>query len=226
MSRFQELRLAEEDLVQNATARLPICVCIDTSYSMLRDQRMQQANEGIREFIKAIAEDPCAVDAVEMCIISFGNESAQVVVPFQPVDKINFKDLVPAGKTPLGQATLFAINELNTRNAQYDSYGISKYKPWLILISDGEATDDIALASQTLLKLQRDRDISVLCVGLGDEPNSLAELHMNAEVIHLEKFQLGAFFRWMSTSAARISKQSPQDPNMYDVRSFLKEGGK
>ena len=45
-----------EDLVNNPTARIPVCLCLDTSGSMC-GMPIDELNEGVRLFYDAICED-------------------------------------------------------------------------------------------------------------------------------------------------------------------------
>lgn len=209
MGKMEELLLEEQDLVRNAANRLPVCICVDASLSMLDDRRMAQANEGIRSFIEAIKGDYGAVDSVELCIISFGGAQARVEVPFSPTPKIHFADLRPSGQTPLGHAVAYALDQIRERQALYSEYGITVYRPWLILISDGEATDDISAAVAEVLRLQAEKRLKVLCIGLGNKANSLGKFHSNGEVVQLRDFQLTNFFSWLSSSMSKLSVASP-----------------
>lgn len=208
---LEKMILEEKDLIENAANRVPICLCVDASYSMILDYRMKQANDGIRQFIVSIRNNFVAADATDLCVISFGGKEAKVEIPFQAASKIEYHDIAASGQTPLGGAVQFAMEAIDTRLEQYACYGIMHYKPWLILISDGEATDDITAAAAELLKRQRDGKMKVLCIGLGDEANSLAAFQINGEVTKIQKFELDNFFKWLSTSVARISTQSPYE---------------
>ena len=49
-----------EDLVNNPTARVPVCLCLDTSGSM-GGMPIDELNEGVRLFYEAIREDETAL---------------------------------------------------------------------------------------------------------------------------------------------------------------------
>ena len=211
MSIADELLLRNSDLVRNAAIRLPVCLCVDASYSMHNGHRMQQVNAGVRRFIQEIGLNPYAVDSVELCIISFGGERARVEQEFALVRSMQYRDIVPSGKTPMGQALTLAMDKLAERNELYEHHGISAYHPWLIIISDGEATDDLAPAVARLLEMEKKREVKVLCVGIGDEANDLARCKADGEVIQLKDLVLDNFFAWLSKS---MSEQSVQSPTM------------
>ena len=209
MTLLEQMRLENEDLVSNAATRLPVCICVDASYSMRFDRRIHQANNGIRRFIKEIADDIYAVDSVELCIISFGGSEARVEQEFQPARKVAYQDIEASGKTPLGQAVGLALDKIEERQRIYEGHGITTYKPWLILISDGVATDTFQTAANRAILLQKKNQVKILCIGIGDEANDLANFKLGGEVIQLKDFALDNFFSWLSKSMSRQSKESP-----------------
>ena len=52
--------LRMEDLVNNPTARVPVCLCLDVSGSM-NGEPIHELNEGVRMFYNAIQEDETAL---------------------------------------------------------------------------------------------------------------------------------------------------------------------
>lgn len=228
-----DLNIQSKSIFQNASTRLPICICVDASYSMRFDRRMEQVNEGIRSFIKEINEDVYAVDSVELCIVSFGEsvkvernfKSNEVNSPSRGETNANeFKDIVANGRTPLGHAVQTAVDLITGYTEYYKRRGIIPYKPWLILISDGAATDSTQEAARRVLNMQRDGELKVLCIGIGDEANDLAQFKLDGEVIQLKDFGLSDFFSWLSKSMSKQSKRQPEAdfeiPGQDDLRKL------
>lgn len=227
---IEETRLQYEDITNNASTRIPICICVDASYSMMIDRRMEQVNKGIRSFICDIRNNIYAVDSVELCVISFGSEvkverefSTEMATGSENERKTTFIDITPQGKTPLGKAVLTAIEKIEERQKMYNTRGVTTYKPWLILISDGKATDNVSEAAYQTISLQRAGRIKVLCVGIGDEANDLAQFKLDGEVIQLKDFALTDFFSWLSKSMSKQSRQLPEmDIDIPDREELIK----
>ena len=57
--------LCMEDLVNNPTARVPVCLCLDVSGSM-NGSPIQALNDGVHMFYSAIQEDETALYAAEI----------------------------------------------------------------------------------------------------------------------------------------------------------------
>ena len=64
------LNIQADDLVENPTPRLPVCLCLDTSGSMLGD-KINELLEGVKLFYDTIDEDDDTHDSVEVSIVAF-----------------------------------------------------------------------------------------------------------------------------------------------------------
>lgn len=71
----------ESDLVDNPTARVPVCLCLDTSSSMYGDP-INELNSGIRQFYKEIKADDAAMYSAEIGIVTFGNNGVECIKDF------------------------------------------------------------------------------------------------------------------------------------------------
>lgn len=78
----------------------------------------------------------------------------------------SFKPLVADGDTPLGSAVNKALDCLETRKLEYKKAGVAYYQPWLILISDGEPTDNWQAAAQRAQEMANQSKLVVIPVGV------------------------------------------------------------
>ena len=95
----EEYLLREEELSTNAETRTPITVCVDCSFSMRRQQRLDRVMEGLRVFCKDMAADPIASQSVELCVISISGSMARVELDFTPPDRIRLPALIADRKS-------------------------------------------------------------------------------------------------------------------------------
>lgn len=96
----QEYLLEEEELSSNSEPRVPIIVCVDCSFSMRQQHRLERVLEGLEDFCADMAADPIACQSVELCIVSFGGEQAVVERDFTPPDRMQLPKLTASGETP------------------------------------------------------------------------------------------------------------------------------
>lgn len=153
-----------EDLVNNPTARVPVCLCLDTSGSMgqvidgevqktgrqvFEDGQMwdvvfggvsaiEKLMEGVNTFYEAIRCDEVAQYAAEICIVTFGGSAPKVVMDFANIERqTEAPHLVADGDTPMGEAVNLALDRLESRKQEYKEKGVDYYQPWLVLMTDG-----------------------------------------------------------------------------------------
>lgn len=153
-----------QDLVNNPTARVPVCLCLDTSGSMGRivggevQQTGQQVfkdgklwnvvtggisaidelNEGVKTFYDELNSDEIAQYSAEVCIVTFGGSAPQLIVDFANIDRqTELPRLTADGDTPMGEAVNMALDCLEKRKQEYQEKGVDYYQPWLVLMTDG-----------------------------------------------------------------------------------------
>ena len=221
---YEEMRIKMSDMAANAAPRLPLCLCIDASYSMIINERIDNINKGIRAMINEIKNDPYAVDTIEVCIVAFGGNEYKVICPFQTVDKIHFKDIDVEGDTPLGGAVAYALEQLNEQIAIYEEYGIEKYKPWLVVMSDGKASDNYMHVARQVRSMQERNELKFFAIGIGDEENNLADFTVDNYVYQLDEFKVDRFFSWLSRSMSKQGQSTPGVEEQVPFDEWLKEG--
>ena len=77
--------LRQEDLVENPTARVPICLVLDVSGSM-SGEPIAELNEGVGLFFDAIRADDVAQYAAEIAVVTFG-AGVHKAVDFMAIDR-------------------------------------------------------------------------------------------------------------------------------------------
>lgn len=206
-----ELMLRQEELVENPTSRLPVCLVLDTSTSM-SGAPITELQEGVQMFFNALLEDEIARYSAEVAVVTFGG-SVEARVDFAAVTRQNAPSLEAWGATPMGEAVEKALELLDTRKEEYKRAGVDYYQPWLVLMTDGVPTDAISRASQLVNELTKERKLAVFAIGIGDHVNmsKLAELSGDRPPLKLRELEFGKFFLWLSASVARVSQSVPGD---------------
>lgn len=198
MSNEYNLFEQEDSLITNPTARVPICLCLDTSGSMNavesgetvatdktvnvdgRDwyivdggvTRLMELQEGIEQFYHEIREDEVARYSAEICVVDFNN-TAHCIMEYGNVD--NEKDipkLKANGITAMGEGVNLALDLLDKRKHEYQEKGVDYFQPWLILMTDGEPNGDQAeldRAIERVNNLVNDRKMTIFPIGIGKE---------------------------------------------------------
>ena len=153
-----------QDLVNNPTARVPVCLCLDTSGSMgcvvegktqntgkqiYKDGQLwnivtggtsaiEMLEEGVQSFYNELRNDEVAQYSAEVCIVTFGGKAPRLVMDFANIDRqLELPELVADGDTPIGEAVNMALDCLEKRKQEYQDKGVDYYQPWLVLMTDG-----------------------------------------------------------------------------------------
>ncbi len=121
---------------------------LDTSGSMSGDA-IKELNAGLSQFIEEIKEDEFTAYSVEVGVITAGGRVTEQlsITPAHQIE--SFRPLEADGDTPLGGAVSKALDCLENRKNEYKKAGVAYYQPWLVLISDGEPTDNLAIYRST-----------------------------------------------------------------------------
>lgn len=191
--------LRMQDLVNNPTARVPVCLCLDTSGSMARvvggeiestgeriykDGQMWEVvtggvtaiaemREGVSAFYKELRNDEVAQYSAEVCIVTFGGTDAELIVDFSNIDRQpELPELIAEGDTPMGEAVNLALDCLEKRKSEYKSKGVDYFQPWLVLMTDGAPNGDARELSRAIsrtVEMVNDKKLSIFPIGIGDD---------------------------------------------------------
>jgi uncharacterized protein YegL len=213
----------------NPDPRVSCVLLLDTSYSM-QGKPIEELNKGLVAFSQDILEDPLARKRTEVMVISCGGGvhsdpnfvEAQV---FQP------PALTAMGHTPMAEALRAALDSLEQQKSVYKSAGIEYYRPWLVVMSDGEPTEDPATVQATVASLaeaQRRKAVTVFPIGIGDDVNMafLGQLSTERDAVRLKDLNsFTVFFKWLSASMKSVSNSSTHGSSDADVAHKAGEGG-
>ena len=202
------------NLIDNPSPRCPCMVVLDTSGSMSGGffssgpAPIDQLNEGFQKFLESLRNDEVAAYSVEVGVITAGG-SVKEALPFTTVHAIeSFQPLVASGNTPLGGAVEFALKRLNDREEEYKRNGVPYYQPWLIVISDGEPTDNWQQVAQEAKFQSANRKLVSLMVGVNDADMEKLGQFSSKPALKLDGLKFSEFFEWLSASMSRVSASS------------------
>lgn len=193
----------ESTFVDNPEPRVPLALVLDKSGSM-QGEPITQLNEALVNFKQTILQDSLARKRVEVSIVQFG--PVKVAHPFATVDQFEPPQLVADGDTPMGQALSTAIDLVEERKAVYKSNGVSYYRPWIFLITDGAPTDVWTHAKERLRVGEDKRSFIFFAVGVeGADFGLLKQLCHKREPAKLKGYDFNSMFQWLSASMSAVS---------------------
>jgi len=197
-----------DDFATNPEPRCPVVLLLDTSGSM-SGQPIAELNDGLRVLQRDLVSDELASRRVEIAIVSFG--PVRVVADFHTANAFIPPTLDAEGDTPMGGAVRKALELIAQRKDSYRANGISFYRPWIFLITDGSPTDDWQSAAREAKDGELARKHTFFAVGVDDA--DLATLaHFTArQPVSLRGLQFRELFQWLSNSMKTVSRSRVDD---------------
>lgn len=180
--------------------RLPIYFLIDVSESMVGDQ-IQLVEDGMATIIKAIKQDPHAIETVWVSIIVFAGQ-AKTLVPLQEIVSFYPPKFPIGGGTSLSKGLGHLMFELrkNTVKTTFEQKG--DWKPIVFLFTDGVPTDD----SKTVIaewKQNWAKTANMVAISFGEETDTKILGELTENVLHFKNSteeDYKKFFKWVTDS--------------------------
>jgi uncharacterized protein YegL len=205
---FQQVPFTDPDFVNNPEPRCACLLLLDNSQSM-RGNPIDELNAGLKIFRDDLAADPLAAKRVEVGIVTFG--PVTVETNFVGAQQFVAPELAVNGDTPMGEAIETGLSMLRTRKDAYKASGISYYRPWIFMITDGGPTDSWQHAAQLVKEGEHSKAFSFYAVGVeGANFDILREISVKAP-LKLKGLAFRELFSWLSSSLSSVSKSNTAD---------------
>ncbi|WP_455624907.1 vWA domain-containing protein [Parabacteroides sp.] len=205
------------------------CMCVlvlDVSGSMKGD-KLNALNQGVRDFFTQIqTSDGVAEttkDQLEVSIIQYDEEVKILRDPKLIEDKEIPPTLTERGSvTDTVGAIREAIKLVEDRKAFYNTTGQRYYRPWIILMTDGEPymgkeadsqlRTDIEIISEQVVAETKNKKYMMIGVGIGAKANmALLEKMAGGKALRMGEKKFGEFFQWLSASLSLITTSKDGD---------------
>lgn len=210
MSYSDQIPFVLPELVSNPEPRCPCLLILDTSGSM-HGAPIAQLNQGLQTFKQELMSDQMATQRVEVGIITFG--PVQILSHFQTADTFIPPHLISSGNTPMGEAIETGLEMLESRKQTYKQAGISYYRPWIFLITDGGPTDNWHKAAEKIRAGDSSdkKQFSFFAVGVqGADMSTLSQIcSINRPPMKLQGLSFRELFSWLSSSLSGVSRSQP-----------------
>ncbi len=193
-----------------ATRPLHFIWIVDCSGSMSVDGKIQALNTAIREAIphmQRVADDNPNADVLVRAI-KFSNGAQWHISRPTPIADFKWIDLTSDGLTDMGKALSMLADQL-----KIPPMTDRALPPVLVLISDGEPTDDFGAGLSALMNLPWGKKAVRIAISVGEDANQeiLQQFIAIADIQPLQANnadQLVRYIKWVSTAVLK-SASSP-----------------
>lgn len=207
MNDMTQQPFAAAQFADNVEPRCGVVILVDTSGSM-KGEPIAQLNAGIAAFSAELQGDSLAAKRVELALVTFGPK-VEVVCGFGPVETFDPPQLVAHGGTPMGEAIKKAIELIRERKGQYREAAIPSFRPWIVLITDGEPTDEWTAAARAVATGEAGNSFAFYAIGVdGANMTTLTQIATRTP-LRLRGLAFTDLFAWLSSSLSMLSRSSP-----------------
>ena len=195
------------EFAENPEPRCPCVLLLDTSASMTGTP-IQALNDVLEIFKDNLITDELAKKRVEVAIISFDNQ-VKIVQDFITADQFENPILTAQGQTYMGTAIHKALDMIATRKSEYRNNGITYYRPWVFLVTDGEPqgeSEKVVKEAGDRIKQEEDsKHVAFFAVGVeGANMDKLGEI-VQRTPLKLRGLNFREMFIWLSASMQQVS---------------------
>lgn len=201
-----EIRFDVIEFAENPEPRCPCILLLDASGSMYGNP-IEELNEGLITFQNQLQHDDLAAKRVEVTVVKFSS-NADIITEFELAENFKAPRLEADGGTAMGEAIEKGITLLEHRKAIYKANGISYYRPWIFLITDGSPTDNIYRATKLVHEGEKNKQFAFFSVGIqGADMRTLSSLSVR-DPLMLRGLNFSSLFQWLSNSMSSVSRSS------------------
>jgi len=201
-------------------AHVALALVLDVSSSMTYEEngeRIDALNNAVNEMIaqmKANVRLKCIVDLAIFCFGNFNKPKSEIMYQgFSSIASCEPVYLVAEDEnTYVVDVLEHAIEVIAKRCEVYDKLGGS-YKPWIVLMTDGELHDspvEIKAIGRKLKERQAQGKLHFLGLGVRGFVRSQLEKFTNDQdhIIEIETADFGEFFKWVGRSMSAVSTKA------------------
>jgi uncharacterized protein YegL len=205
---IEQTAFGTNSFAENPEPRVACVLLLDVSGSM-HGEPIALLNAGVTTYKDSLAGDALAAKRAETAIVTFGGQ-IRTVCDFTTVEGFQPPPLTAGGDTPMGAAIRQGVEMLRARKDVYKAHGISYYRPWIFLLTDGGPTDEWHSAAEQIKQGEGAKAFAFFAVGVGEDAryDILSQISVR-QPLKLKGLRFQEFFLWLSSSLSAVSRSTP-----------------
>lgn len=211
------------DFIYKKAKPLPVILLLDTSGSMTIDNNIGTLNNAVREMLRDFKDASNSEASISVAIITFGNTTG-IYQSLTDVGEINIEsiNMEAYGMTPMGEAISIAKKLIEDK----EQIPSRAYRPTVVLVTDGEPTDDWKSALNNFMNDGRSSKCYRMAMGIGTGQSGEAYDVLRQFVSNEEQVfeasnagEISQFFQYVTISTT--SRTTSANPNVIPSKSTV-----
>ena len=169
--------------------------------------KLDNLNEGLRYFYEDIENDETTCQRLEIAIVAF-NDIVKTIQEPSLISNCELPKLEADGDTALVDAVYEAIDLAEARKRWYKSTNQPYYRPWIILMTDGEPNEgqNIEALAQRIKEDTHNKRYVFLPRGVDNANMAVLKSIQsdNIPAMKLKGAKFSSFFKWLSNSMGTV----------------------
>jgi uncharacterized protein YegL len=182
-------------------------------------------DEGLAPLFDEIYATQTLAVSMELYIATCGGGFTEKVA-FATIDRqkpiLDALELKPYGLSRMGETICHALDKLQERISimRNPDYGVSYFKPWLIVLSNGKFKDpQMDEAYRRVKQMQDDRELYVLPIGISKQADMENLRQLSPSAFYLEDTSLHGLFKDVFISLKKSQYSQPGGDDIEFVHS-------
>lgn len=193
--------------------------------------KLDLLNKGLLSFFEEIVDNDTTDQRLEIAIITF-NDTVQIIQEPTLPSNVAIQPLEAEGETALVDAVYAAIDLVAARKDWYKSTNQLYYRPWIILMTDGEPNrgGSIEDLSRQIKEDTADSNKKYVFLPIGVDNANMSILHqiegtVKGKPVHAMKLgntKFSEFFQWLSASMGTVvNSDNNKNVNLPNAENWM-----
>lgn len=187
--------------------RLPVYLLLDCSESMI-GEGLRGVQQGVETMLRTLRADPHALETVWLSCITFDRE-AKLLFPLTELIEVQPPQLRVRPGTALGAALNLCADRIQTEVRKTTPQQKGDWRPLIILLTDGQPTDNWSGAIQRLGQSVKPRPANIYAIGCGEDVDVSSLRELTDIIFHMKEMTEDRFkklFVWLTASVTESSR--------------------